>query len=191
MRLLADGRWIHEGPENAGMPVEMGQTAVVRVGGINLVLTSVKSMPGDLQQLKPVGIAPARQKIIVVKAAVRWRAEYSPIVKHSIDVGTPGSASGRCGGQSSPSIRTPIGPNERWLKEARVLAAHLRPALLWTVHLLDPTAIFCPARRWCLAGPYQPAEVQNPWRHSWDWHPPHGQRPLDRADELLILGQLP
>jgi microcystin degradation protein MlrC len=93
VRLLCDGDWVHEGPENAGVPTSMGPTAVVRVDGVNLVLTSVKCAPGDLQQLKTVGIDPTRQKIIVVKAAVRWRGGYEPIMAHFIDVDTPGLGS--------------------------------------------------------------------------------------------------
>ena len=46
--------------------------------------------PGDQQQLKSVGIDPLRQKIIVVKAAVRWRGGFGPIAKHAIHVNTPG-----------------------------------------------------------------------------------------------------
>jgi len=93
VRFITDGHWVHEGPENAGVPVEMGPTVVLRCGGVNLVLTSKKSMPGDQQQLKSVGIDPAAQKIIVVKAAVRWRGGYGPIAKHAIHVDTPGLGS--------------------------------------------------------------------------------------------------
>jgi microcystin degradation protein MlrC len=93
VRLLCDGQWVHEGPENAGLPVDMGPTAVLRCGGVNLVLTSHKSMPGDQQQLKSVGIDPLRQKIIVVKAAVRWRGGFGPIAKHAVYAGTPGLGS--------------------------------------------------------------------------------------------------
>ena len=107
---VTDGRWIHEGPENAGVPVEMGPTAVVRADGVNLVLTSRKSMPGDLQQLRSVGIEPARQKIIVVKAAVRWRGGYGPIAKHSIDVDTPGLGSVDLSRFPFRHIRRPIFP---------------------------------------------------------------------------------
>ncbi|MBA2521495.1 MAG: M81 family metallopeptidase, partial [Chloroflexia bacterium] len=86
VRLLYDGRWTHEGPENAGVPVDNGPIAVVRVDGVNLILTTAKTAPGDLQQLKSAGIDPARQQILVVKAAVRWRGGYAPIMKHHIDV---------------------------------------------------------------------------------------------------------
>lgn len=90
VRMLSDGRWVHEGPENAGVPANPGPTAVVDVDGVTLVLNSRKIAPGDQQQLKSVGVDPLRQKIIVVKAAVRWRGGFGPIAKHAIHVGTPG-----------------------------------------------------------------------------------------------------
>jgi microcystin degradation protein MlrC len=113
VRLLCDGRWIHEGPENAGVPVEMGPTTVVRVAGVNLVLTSRKSMPGDLQQLKSVGIDPARQRIIVVKAAVRWRGGYEPIAQHAIHVDTAGLGSVDLRRFAFRHLRRPIFPLDR------------------------------------------------------------------------------
>ncbi|GBD16525.1 hypothetical protein HRbin26_01423 [bacterium HR26] len=90
--------------------VSMGPTAVVRVEGINLVLTSRKTAPGDLQQLKSVGIDPTRQKILVVKAAVRWRGGYAPITKHSIDVDTPGLGSVDLSRFPFQHLRRPIYP---------------------------------------------------------------------------------
>lgn len=117
VRLISDGTWVHEGPENAGVPVDMGLTAVVRVDGVNLVLTSKKCMPGDLQQLKSVGIDPARQKIIVVKAAVRWRGGYEPITKHAIHVDTPGLGSVDLSRFAFKHLRRPIyplDPNMEW-----------------------------------------------------------------------------
>jgi microcystin degradation protein MlrC len=77
---------------------------------VNLVLTSKKTMPGDLQQLKSVGIDPARQKIIVVKAAVRWRGGYQPITKYSIDVDTPGLGSVNLAAFPFKHLRRPIFP---------------------------------------------------------------------------------
>ncbi|MGH2534230.1 MAG: M81 family metallopeptidase [Thermomicrobiales bacterium] len=90
---ITDGRFVHEGPENAGVPADMGVTAVVRVDGVNLILTSRKFAPGDLNQLRSVGIRPEEQQILVVKAAVRWRGGYEPITKHAILVDTPGLGS--------------------------------------------------------------------------------------------------
>ena len=107
---ISDGQWVHEGPEWAGVPVEMGPTAVLQVDGVTLVLTAKPTAPGDLQQLKSLGIEPATQHIIVVKAAVRWRGGYGPIAKHAIHVDTPGL--GRADLTRFPfrHIRRPIWP---------------------------------------------------------------------------------
>ncbi|MGI8643058.1 MAG: M81 family metallopeptidase [Thermomicrobiales bacterium] len=107
---LGDGHWVHEGPENAGVPFDMGPTAVVRAGGVNVILTSRKTMPGDLQQLRSVGIEPTEQRIIVVKSAVRWRGGYGPITAHSIDVDTPGLTTVNLGQLPFAHLRRPIYP---------------------------------------------------------------------------------
>jgi len=113
VRSTSDGRWVHEGPENAGVPVEMGPTAVVRVEGVNLVLTTHKTMPGDLQQLRSVGIEPLSQRILVVKAAVRWRGGYEPVNRHSILVNTPGLGSVDLSSFDFQHVRRPIYPLDR------------------------------------------------------------------------------
>jgi microcystin degradation protein MlrC len=110
VRLISDGRWIHEGPENAGVPVESGPTAVVRSGGVSVVLTSTKIAPGDQQQLKSVGIWPDRQKIIVVKAAIRWKGGYEPIARHVLYVDTPGLGSTDLTRFSFRNLTSPIYP---------------------------------------------------------------------------------
>ena len=76
-------------------------------------------MPGDLQQLKSVGIDPSRQKILVVKAAVRWRGGYQPITRHAIHVDTPGLGSVDLGRFDFRHLRRPIYP--------------LDPETTWTV----------------------------------------------------------
>jgi microcystin degradation protein MlrC len=43
-----------------------------------------------LQQLISCGIDPARQKILVVKAAVAFRAAYEPVAQRIIEVDTGG-----------------------------------------------------------------------------------------------------
>lgn len=113
VRLLCDGKWVHEGPENAGVPVDSGPTAVVQVAGVNVVLTSTKTAPGDLQQLKSVGIDPVRQRIIVVKSAVRWRGGYEPIARHAIHVDTPGICGADLSRLPFQHLQRPIYPLDR------------------------------------------------------------------------------
>jgi microcystin degradation protein MlrC len=110
VQTLSDGYWVHKGPENAGVPVDMGPTAVLRVDGVLLILTSTKCMPGDLQQLRSLGIEPVEQHTIVVKAAVRWRGGYGPIARDAIHVDTPGLGSVDLSRFEFRSVRRPIFP---------------------------------------------------------------------------------
>lgn len=118
--MLSDGEWVHEGPENAGVTARPGRTAVLKVDGVKIVLNTVKTAPGDQQQLRSVGIDPTRTKIICVKAAVRWRGGYGPIMKHAIHVDTPGLGSVNLDNFTFHEIPRPIFPIDRgttWRKE--------------------------------------------------------------------------
>ena len=107
---LHDGRWVHEGPENAGVPVDSGPTAVVQSGGVTVVINSRKTMPGDQQQLKSVGIEPTEQHILVMKSAIRWRGGFESITARSIDVDTSGLGSVNLANFPFERIRRPIFP---------------------------------------------------------------------------------
>ena len=59
-------------------------------GPNTLVLNSLRTPPFSLGQLTSLGIDPARQAILVVKAAVAYKAAYGPIAGRVIEVDTPG-----------------------------------------------------------------------------------------------------
>jgi microcystin degradation protein MlrC len=73
-----------------GRVIEMGPCAVVRAAGIRILLTSRKTPPFDLGQLRSQGIEPMALSIIGVKAAVAHRRAYDPIATASFTVSTPG-----------------------------------------------------------------------------------------------------
>ncbi len=95
---LGDGRFTCERRDHHfaslyGADVSMGPTAWLRVRGINIVLTTVKTPPMDLAQLRGVGIVPEEQHMIVVKSAVAYRAAYLPIAAAVIEMDTAGLCS--------------------------------------------------------------------------------------------------
>ena len=73
-----------------GLHIDMGPSAVVKSGGIFILLTSVKMAPMDLGQLRSQGLIPEELSVIGVKAAVAHRRAYDPIAAHQFWVGTPG-----------------------------------------------------------------------------------------------------
>jgi microcystin degradation protein MlrC len=94
---IMDGRYTHQGSYMTGSVTTMGRTAVVNVDGITVVLTSLRTMPFDAGQLRALAIEPAAQRIIVVKAAVAWRAAFGEIARRAIVVDTPGVCASNLG----------------------------------------------------------------------------------------------
>lgn len=76
-----------------GNTIKMGRTAYLRVRGINIILTTYKTPPFDLAQLRGVGVIPEEQKMIAVKSAVAYRAAYLPIAACIIEMDTAGLCS--------------------------------------------------------------------------------------------------
>jgi microcystin degradation protein MlrC len=92
VRLLHDGTYIESEPRHGGRRTNfMGQTALVEIQGRNLlVLNSLRHPPFSLGQLTCLGIEPRRQRILVVKAAIAFKAAYAPIAGTIIEADTPG-----------------------------------------------------------------------------------------------------
>ena len=91
VRLIHDGQYIETQPRHGGQRYhDQGLTTVVAVGDSLVALTSKRQTPFSLQQLISLGINPTEMKMIVVKAAVAYRAAYEPIAGQIIEVDTPG-----------------------------------------------------------------------------------------------------
>lgn len=92
VRALHAGDWEEDQPRHGGRRFhDQGPTAVIAAdGGVLVVLNSLRTPPFSLGQLTSLGIEPARQAILVVKAAVAHKAAYGPIAARMIEVDTPG-----------------------------------------------------------------------------------------------------
>ena len=76
-----------------GNTIHMGRTVWLRVGGVNIILTTHKTPPFDLGQLRHIGVIPEVQKMIAVKSAVAYQAAYLPIARGVIEMDTAGLCS--------------------------------------------------------------------------------------------------
>jgi len=92
VRVLHDGVYVEPEARHGGKRVNhMGLTALVELAGGNLlVLNSLRHPPFSLGQLTCLGIQPAQQAILVVKAAIAYKAAYASCAGTVIEVDTPG-----------------------------------------------------------------------------------------------------
>lgn len=73
-----------------GIHIDMGPCATVRSGGVDILVTSKKTPPFDLGQLRSQGIVPETLRFVGVKAAVAHKRAYDRITAASYWVNTPG-----------------------------------------------------------------------------------------------------
>ena len=110
VKTLSDGRFILKGPMGRGTLGRMGTTAVIQVGGIEIILTERRIQPYDAEVLRSVGIEPRARKLIALKSAVHFRADYTPIAHQILDVDTPGVHSPNLFSYDYQKLRCPIYP---------------------------------------------------------------------------------
>jgi microcystin degradation protein MlrC len=111
----SDGQFNLEDPHShlASMvdgPIQMGPCAVVRCRDILILLTTYKTPPFDLGQLRSQGIIPERLFAIGVKAAVAHRRAYDPIAAGSYTVDTPGPCRSDLSALPYRHVRRPVYP---------------------------------------------------------------------------------
>ena len=93
-----------------GTYIDMGPCAVVRHKGMRILLTSRKTPPFDLGQLRSQGIEPTELFVVGVKAAVAHRRAYDPIARASYTVDTPGPCTSNLKSLPYKRIQRPIYP---------------------------------------------------------------------------------
>ena len=89
---LADGCFTCTGPMFKGFRMDLGPMAVLRKGGVRVVLASKKVQAADQAMFRHVGIEPVRERILGLKSSVHFRADFEPIAREVLVVVAPGPA---------------------------------------------------------------------------------------------------
>ncbi len=112
VRVLHDGRYIEAMPRHGGQRInDQGLTAVVELADETaIVLTSLRHPPYSLGQLTSLGLCPEMARLLVVKAAVAYKAAYESIAGMIIEVDTPGLTALNPARFTYRNIRRPIFP---------------------------------------------------------------------------------
>jgi microcystin degradation protein MlrC len=111
----SDGHFTLEDPHSHlasmnGLHIAMGPCAVVRAEGITILLTSRKTAPFDLGQLRSQGIEPTAFRVIGVKAAVAHKQAYDKISRTSYYVDTPGPCTSNLAALPWKNLVRPVYP---------------------------------------------------------------------------------
>src|SRR5213592_869746 len=110
VRTLGDGRFVHKGPMLRGLEGRLGQTAVLDVNDLKIILISLRWQTLDPEMLRVVGVDPAAEKILVVKSSVHYRAAFEPLAHAIIEVDAPGLSSSNLARFTFKHVRRAIFP---------------------------------------------------------------------------------
>lgn len=93
-----------------GIHIDMGPCATVRSANVDILVTSKKTPPFDLGQLRSQGIVPEQLRFVGVKAAVAHKRAYDRITAESYWVSTPGPCPSDLTRLPYRNLRRPIFP---------------------------------------------------------------------------------
>jgi microcystin degradation protein MlrC len=81
---LSDGAYVGDGPMLGGLAGSWGPCGVLRVAGVDILVTTRRQQMLDLQQLKAVGIEPAEKAVLALKSMQHFRAAFEPVAAEVI-----------------------------------------------------------------------------------------------------------
>ncbi len=107
---LSDGQFTYVGEMAKGLADTLGPTALLRVGGVEIVVCSIRRQLSDRAMLSTVHADPSTKKLLVVKSAVHFRADIGPLAETILDGDTPGIHRPDFAGFAYQNVRRPVFP---------------------------------------------------------------------------------
>jgi len=108
--VLTNGEWTVRGPMYNGLVVQMGPTAVLDTGKMQIVVVSRHHEPWDQGIFLSVGIDPAYKRYVLLKSRIHYRAGFAPIAKHTITLDGVGVTTSDNSLLDYQNVRRPIYP---------------------------------------------------------------------------------
>ena len=107
---LGAGRFTYEGPMGTGTAGDLGPTACFRVGGIDILVTSINAQMLDRALFRVAGIQPEEKAIIAVKSQQHFRGAFGPLAGLVLVCDSGAMSSADLSLRSFSRLRRPIYP---------------------------------------------------------------------------------
>ncbi len=107
---LSDGHFTGDGPMLHGLHGSFGPSAVIRVGGIEILVVTTPRQILDLQQFRAFGIDPQSKHVVALKSMQHFRAAFEPIAGQIIVCDSGALCTPRYGRLPYRNVPRPIFP---------------------------------------------------------------------------------
>ena len=109
-KVSPEGNFVFEGPMMRGMSATMGPSALLKIGGIETVVTTNRFQAYDRMFFLHFGVVPEEKSVVAVKSAHHFRAAYGPMARQVMLVDAAGITSPDPRKFPFRNIRRPIWP---------------------------------------------------------------------------------
>jgi len=110
VRVIHDGEVWCYGPMGGGVKRDYGLQALLRVGGIDIVLITNNGQANDLAQYTALGIDPSHKATLAVKSMHHFRAAFEPIAREVVVVDSGSLCSEDFKSLPFRNVRRPVWP---------------------------------------------------------------------------------
>ena len=110
VKLLSDGRFPATVAMSRGLTMNMGKTAVLAVGGVDIVVISRHIEPFDPGCFRSLGIEPTARRYLMLKSRIHYRVGFKPLVKAVVECAGLGVCTSDYSEVTFENVRRPIFP---------------------------------------------------------------------------------
>ena len=110
VKRIVEGQFRNEGPMGRGELMDMGPTAVLDTGRVEIVVVSRQIEPYDIAAWRHIGIDPAAKRYVMLKSRVHWRAGLGDLAREVIECAGTGVCTSDYSQLNFRRVRRPVFP---------------------------------------------------------------------------------
>ena len=110
VKRIVEGLYRNEGPMGRGELMDMGPSALLDTGRVEIAVISRQVEPYDIAAFRALGIDPAAKRYLMLKSRVHWRAGLGHIAKAVIECAGTGVCTSDYSQLNFQRVRRPVYP---------------------------------------------------------------------------------
>lgn len=110
VRRICNGLYRNEGPMARGELMDMGPSAVLDTGKVEIAVISRHVEPHDIAAFRTLGMDPAKMRYVMLKSRVHWRAGLGKLAKAVVECAGTGVCTSDYSQLKFSRVRRPIYP---------------------------------------------------------------------------------
>ena len=113
VRRISNGIFRNEGPMARGELGDMGPSALLDTGKVEIAVISRQFEPSDIAPFRALGIEPERKRYVMLKSRVHWRAGLGPMARAVVECAGEGVCTSDYSQLKFRRLRRPVYPLDR------------------------------------------------------------------------------